>query len=63
MLRYPTCQIAAQTNVKFGFGILKNVNAIGHRGSENMVAGAGFEPAIPPLRRDYEPDERCTPVR
>ena len=22
-----------------------------------MVAGAGFEPAIPPQRRDYDPDE------
>src|SRR3954451_15072135 len=29
----------------------------------NLVAGAGFEPAIPPQRRDYESDERCTPVR
>jgi hypothetical protein len=30
---------------------------------EKLVAGAGFEPAIPPQRRDYESDERCTPVR
>ena len=30
---------------------------------EKLVAGAGFEPAIPPLRRDYEPDEGRTPTR
>ena len=29
---------------------------------KNLVAGAGFEPAIPPPRRDYEPEERRSPV-
>src|SRR5437879_2929877 len=28
-----------------------------------LVAGAGFEPAIPPLRRDYGSEERRTPIR
>jgi hypothetical protein len=37
--------IFRHTNIKFAFGILKNVNAISHRDSKRLVAGAGFEPA------------------
>src|SRR5215472_2471137 len=41
--------------------VLKNVDAISACHSAiKLVAGAGFEPAIPPLRRDYEPEERRT---
>jgi hypothetical protein len=40
-----SADIIEQANVKLSLAILDNVNAIDHRGSEKLVAGAGFEPA------------------
>jgi hypothetical protein len=37
--------IFSDADVKSAVGILKNVNAISHRDSKKLVAGAGFEPA------------------
>ena len=37
--------IVGHTDVKLSLVVLDNVNAIDHRGSEKLVAGAGFEPA------------------
>ena len=58
-----SADIIGQADVKLSLAVLDDVNAVRHRGWKKLVAGAGFEPAIPPQRRDDEPDERCTPVR
>jgi hypothetical protein len=42
--------IFTNANVEFIFGILHNVKA----GQAILVAGAGFEPAVP-QSRDYQP--------
>jgi hypothetical protein len=44
MLLNPKRNVLGEANVTPSFGILKNVNAISHRG-KRLVAGAGFEPA------------------
>ncbi len=47
--------IIGQPNEKFSFAILNDVNTISLPacGTRKLVAGAGFEPAVPRLR-DYE---------
>ena len=61
MLFDSTPYIVGQANVKFSIAVLDNVNAIKHRGlPEKLVAGAGFEPAVP-QQPDYEPN-RDRPV-
>ena len=45
MLINPSADIVGQTDVEFSFAILDDVDAICHRGSKKLVAGAGFEPA------------------
>jgi hypothetical protein len=47
--------IIGQADVKLSLAVLDDVNAIRHRGWKKLVAGAGFEPAIPQAR-DYEPN-------
>jgi hypothetical protein len=55
MLAYSSRNIIGDSDVESTFAILENVNAIGSGHSANkLVAGAGFEPAIP-QPRDYEP--------
>jgi hypothetical protein len=63
VLLNPKRNVLGEANVTPSFGILENVDAINHRNRKKLVAGAGFEPAIPPPRRDYEHGDRSTPVR
>jgi hypothetical protein len=55
-----SADIIGQADVKFAFAVLNDVDAINHRDRKKLVAGAGFEPAIP-RPRDYEPD-RGSPI-
>jgi len=58
MLGEPHFYVLGDADVEIPFGILNHVDAIHFK---EVVAGAGFEPAIPRLR-DYEPDGRARPV-
>ena len=54
MLVDSSVDVIGQADVKSSFAILEDVNAIGCRHpAKKLVAGAGFEPAIP-QSRDYE---------
>ena len=47
--------IVGKSKVKLSFVISDDINAIEHPATRELVAGAGFEPAIPQAR-DYEPN-------
>ena len=54
MLFDSSVDVIGQADVESSFAILEDVNAIGCRHpAKKLVAGAGFEPAIP-QSRDYE---------
>ena len=53
-------QIGRHSDIEATFLVLNNVDPR-HTASQNLVAGAGFEPAIRQLP-DYEPDGGVTPI-
>ena len=56
MLLNSNVDVFAKSNVKSASGIPDNVDAIkAPRVDKKLVAGAGFEPAVPQTR-DYEPN-------